>query len=761
MTTIHLRPNSVSLRNFFDRPSCKNRAHRTNFAPPVREDGEYDFIVVGGGTAGNIVAARLADESPNVKVLLLEAGRNMIDDYREVSRSLSEILKMSYCVPGQTADSCSLLSLPLHFSESPFMVPYMSSTNHSYYYQITPQIYGNKREINYPRGKLLGGSSATNNLVAFRGHPEDYDHWASLGLEGWSYQDLLPFMKRIETNHDYAGHEAHGDSGPIHLKNSSDFFNFPVVDELLKASWRLGYPKVEDFNKGYDYYGAGYWQQYSNDKGRRTSTYEYIRRLMHGERVCIDGFIAENDQDEQDHLKAPANPNEKNEGKRRPCTDKQNLRIITAAQTTKLIIERKEGSKPRAIGVEFVNATSHPYLANRKYAHNEKYHSEEEKSRAGMEYWKNEQRHDVMNCPVNQDLAFSNERKNEWYIPSYDKPLPQPEIKRVYAKREVILSAGAINTPQLLMLSGVGPRKHLEHQLGFKSEEVVMDLPGIGRLLDHEEITVQFKLPSSAQHWGPLKDMLTETGKWVKGAPSAFGSNHVPAGLDTSSEGINGTKPTIHIHFVMLYFENLDLNAWMEQDAKHRVPVGMTDFGFWEGLQHYTMLIERSGDCNEGRLHLRNRDPLVPPFLDMGYGSCQFTIKELIFGIRESRRLNSLLPDHLRGVEVHPGEKYQTDEELANFIRSTSWGHHISGSVPLGPCDDINAAADSHGRIFGVEGLRVADASAFPSIPHGNIMYSTMIVGERIVDLILKDNNIENLGETLLQRKLGGNVPSS
>ena len=88
-------------------------------------------------------------------------------------------------------------------------------------------------------------------MVAFRGHPEDYDEWAKLGLEGWSYNDLLPFMKKLETNHDYSNSPSHGNSGPIHLHNSSSFFEFPVLEELLKTAWKMGYPKVEDFNKGY------------------------------------------------------------------------------------------------------------------------------------------------------------------------------------------------------------------------------------------------------------------------------------------------------------------------------------------------------------------------------------------------------------------------------------------------------------------------------------------------------------------------------
>jgi len=718
-------------------PMCQQRAHATDFAPEVDPTGEFDFIIVGGGSAGNVIAARLADASPSIKVLVLESGKNLVDDARVMDEELRGIFKTPYCVPGQTADKCPLLSLPLHFAETPFMAPYASESNSSYYYQTVPQVYANKRELNYPRGKMLGGSSASNNLVAFRGHPSDYDHWASLGLPGWSYNDLVPYMRKIETNTDYADSPVHGSNGPIHVTNVSSFFEFPVVDALLKTAWSMGYPKVEDFNKGHDYYGAGYWQQYSNPQGRRTSSYEYLRRVIKGERLCLDGYIATATQDIKDSLKAPENVNAKTENNRRPCTAKQNLHVRTSSFVTKLIFD-KTGDKPRAVAVEYVNDDK--FEARRLFR--KQFDTEEEKTREGQEYWKPAQRPDVLNCPVREELAFDTDRVREAYIPENHYDASQLNLTVVRAKREIILTAGAVNSAQLLMLAGIGPRKHLEHGLNFKSDEILIDLPGLGRVQDHEEITVNYKLPSGKQHWGVIKDFLTETNKWIEGSPSALGSNHIPGGMDISSEGINGTEPTIHIHFLMIYFEGLDFNMWRKQDAAHRFPTGMTDFAFFTGLQHWTALIERSGTCSEGSLRLRNRNPFVQPLVDPAYGTCRFTLEELLFGIKEVRRLNSLLPEEFRSEEVFPGPEYDTDEKLINYIRNFVWGHHISATVPMGACDDINAAADNHGRIFGVEGLRIADASAFPVIPHGNILYSTYVVAERIADFIQKDNAI-------------------
>jgi len=348
-------------------------------------------------------------------------------------------------------------------------------------------------------------------------------------------------------------------------------------------------------------------------------------------------------------------------------------------------------------------------------------------------------------------LAFNNERMGEWFIPPYNGT-PAEDLKTVYAKREVILSAGTYNSAQLLMLSGIGNRKHLEHQLNFKKDELVMDLPGVGRLLDHEETAMNFKLPSGVQHWGILKDLLTETNKWHDGNFSAISSNHVPGGMDISSDGINGTKPTIHIHFLMLHFENLDANMWRNQDAGHRLPLGPTDFAQYTGLQHWSALIERSGTCSEGTVRLKNRSPFVPPLIDPNYGSCAFTNEEIMFGIKEVRRLNSLLPEEFRSTEINPGPEFDTDEKLINWIRSTVWGHHASGTVPMGTCDDVDAALDNKGRLFGVEGIRVADASAFPIIPHGNIMYSVYTVAERIADFIVQDYKLHDGSESVLQK---------
>jgi len=741
-------------------PLCNKRSHASNYAN-VNSEGDYDFIVVGGGSAGAIVASRLADSSKNVKVLILESGKNAVDDAVAMSQSMKDLMNFDYCAPGQTSDKCGPLSLPLHFSETPFMTPYLSVTNHSYYYQTVPQVYGNKREINYPRGNLIGGSSATNNMVAFRGHPEDYDKWANIGLEGWSYNDLLPFMKKLETNHQYRNESVHGTTGPIHLHNSSSFFNFPVLDSLINtATSALGYKRIEDFNKGYDYYGAGYWQQYSNNKGRRTSSYEYIRRMIKGKRVCIDGFIATAYQD-VDGLKVPENSNDKERREdKEACTSFQNLHIKTETVVTKLLVDEstkhsgidaKSSTKPRVIGVEYTHRSKHSYDAVRQYPHPEKYTSEEQKTRAGMNYWKPSERHDVQNCPVNEELAFNNERMNEWYIRPYNGT-PKEDLEQVYAKREVILSSGTYSSAQLLMLSGIGNRKHLQNQLGFTDDEIVMDLPGLGRLIDHEETAIQFKLPTGVQHWGILKDLLTETNKWHKGEDSALSSNHVPGGMDISSSGVNGTKPTIHIHFLMLYFEQLDANIWRKQDAAHRLPLGPTDFAQYQGLQHWSALIERCGTCSEGTVRLRSRDPFSPPLVDPNYGSCNFSNQEILFGIKEVRRLNSLLPKEFQSVEVNPGPEFDTDDKLINWIRNTVWGHHASGSVPLGTCDDIDAALDNKGRVFGVEGVRVADASVFPSIPHGNILYTTYTVGERIADFIVKDHKLADGTETLLQK---------
>jgi len=450
---------------------------------------------------------------------------------------------------------------------------------------------------------------------------------------------------------------------------------------------------------------------------------------------------------EQEDLKVPSNPNNNNVDSRRKCSPSQNLHILSETHATKINFALHNG-KQRAVSVDYVDAKVHAYRASRPYPAGSPV-DEEEKSRHMSPYWKSDKRAEVLNCPVPEDLAFNNERMNEWYIPPESDEYKK-DLKTVTAKREIILASGAINSPQLLMLSGIGPKEHLRNQLGFKEEEILSDLPGLGsRVLDHEEMTINFEMPKSTQHWGILKDLLSETNKWTNGEKSAIGSNHAPGGMDISSDGPNGTKATVHVHFLMLYFENLDVNHWRHQ-GNRMLPTGVTDFATYTGLQHWTALLERSGTCSRGSLRLKNRDPFLPPLLDMNYGSCRYSNEEILFALKEVRRLNSLLPEEYRSKEVNPGPEFDTDEKLLNFIRSTMWGHHISGSAPMGQCSDKEAVLDNHGRVYGVEGVRVADASNFPTVPHGNILYSTYGVAERISEFILNDNGLKTTGESAL-----------
>eukprot|EP01118_Nematostelium_gracile_P013366 TRINITY_DN5031_c0_g1_i3.p1 TRINITY_DN5031_c0_g1~~TRINITY_DN5031_c0_g1_i3.p1 ORF type:complete len:528 (-),score=154.62 TRINITY_DN5031_c0_g1_i3:27-1610(-) len=520
---------------------------------------------------------------------------------------------------------------------------------------------------------------------------------------------FLPFFKKLETNHDFQDPKIHGTSGPIHLTNVSDHHEFPLVNELLKAAWSMGYPKVEDFANPDHHYGAGYWQQLVNEKGRRTSSYEYLRNMMKKGQVCLD---------------------------RTDCKNNENLHIKTNAFVTEILFEGN-----RAVGVKYVDSHQNVYRARRYNRDVELEGSEGKKTQKNTEYWKSSSRHPIQNCPVDESIAFDYKHPENWWIPPHHEGDLKGEVRSASAKREIILAAGTINSAQMLLLSGVGPRDHLE-ALGI---QVRADLPVGRRVQDHEEVAMSFKMPSSFEApWHIATQSLRLMKEWSEGKTNALSANHIPGGMDISSDGPTGTDPSVHVHFVQLYAENLDFSHWVKQDSDKLLPAKVTDFLTFNGLKYHTLLLERVDDCSYGTITLKSTNPLEPPFIDPNYGTCKKTNDELVWAVKEMRKMNKLLPKKFQGEEVFPGKDVQSDDQILEWIRNFVFGHHISASVPMGNCSDPYAVLDHKGRVYGLEGLRVADASVFPRIPGGNIVLPTYMVSERIADFIKKDYNLSS-----------------
>ena len=301
-------------------------------------DQQFDYIVVGAGSAGCVLANRLSADPAN-KVLLLEAGGSDINPW-------------------------------IHIPVGYFKTMHHPATDWCYKTEPDQGVAG--RRLQWPCGRVLGGSSSINGLLYVRGQPQDYDHWAEMGNRGWSFEEVLPYFKKSE-DQERGADEFHGVGGP--LKVSDLRLRRPIADYFIEAATQVGIPRNPDYN-GEKQEGVGYFQQTAH-KGFRWST--------------ARGFL-------------------------RPARKRPNLTVLTKAQTGRVLFD---GS--RAVGVEYLKGG---------------------------------------------------------------------RLHQARADREVILSSGAIGSPKILQLSGVGPRALLDG-VGVP---LVEDLPGVGRnLQDHLQIRLVFK----------------------------------------------------------------------------------------------------------------------------------------------------------------------------------------------------------------------------------------------------------------------------
>jgi len=527
----------------------------------------FDYIVIGSGSAGSIVAARLS-EDPDVSVLLLEAGRR---------------------------DNHPFMPMPIAFPKV------MNNRAYIWPYETEPEPGLNDRRLAIWRGKTLGGCSSINAMINMRGNRGDYDLWARQGLEGWSYREVLPYFRKLESS--WRGADAyHGTDGPVGnvpVDRPETFF-----PHLERAAINAGLPVCSDQN------GAGQdgisRVEITTNGGRRASTARaYLHPAMKAQR---------------------------------------NLTVLTGAQTMRILFEGK-----RAVGVEYL--------------------------RGG-------------------------------------------KVEQVRAGREIIVSAGTYSSPQLLMLSGIGPADHLR-AVGI---DVVQDLKGVGEnLQEHPNLLNIYRTRDKVglTRYLRLDRATLSVMRWALFGDGPF------ATAGTMANIFMRTRPGAEIPDVQIITMPVHQYAELWFPGLTKAPT----FAFTArvGILHA---------LSRGWVRLRSANPLDLPRIRLNMFTHPDDMGAMVNAVRLSRDLFNQSPmRELIAEELLPGKDLRTDAELAEAIRAQAeHRHHAVGTCKMGT--DEMAVVDAQLRVIGVENLRVADASIMPDDPSGNTNVPTMMIGEKAADLI-------------------------
>ncbi|MCD9148886.1 choline dehydrogenase [Pseudophaeobacter flagellatus] len=526
-----------------------------------------DYVIVGAGSAGCAMAYRLSEAGKSV--LIIEHGGSDAGPFIQMPGALSYPMNMSL---------------------------------YDWGYKSQPEPHLDNRELVTPRGKVIGGSSSINGMVYVRGHAGDYNYWAESGAQGWSYADVLPYFKRMET-WDARGQggdpDWRGSDGPLHVTRGPR--DNPLHAAFVSAGQQAGYPVTADYN-GEQQEGFGPMEMTVYKGQRWSAANAYLRPAL----------------------------------KRDSCT-------MIRALARKVMIQ--EG---RATGVEI--------------------------ERGG-------------------------------------------KVEVVEATEEVILAASSLNSPKLLMLSGIGPAKHLaEHGI-----DLVADRPGVGQnLQDHLEFYFQYacKQPITlfkywnllGKAWVGAQWLFTKTGL---GASNQFES----AAFIRSDKGVD--YPDIQYHFLPIAVR-YDGQAAAEG----------------HGFQAHVGPMRSS---SRGEVTLASAEPKDAPKISFNYMSTEqdwIDFRKCVRLTREIFAQEAMLP--FVKHEIQPGEALQSDEEIDSFIRQhAESAYHPCGTCKMGALDDPMAVVDPECRVIGVAGLRVADSSIFPRITNGNLNGPSIMTGEKAADHIL------------------------